>query len=107
MKAATAYAVERGFVVRDKDCGATATFSQFGSLHGEVVRPGWVPFTVSRSGTWSAEGLLTVRRAGAVEADLEDESVSLRGYSTAKDLMNDLAWKLVRPFTWLYSPAGG
>lgn len=98
-KRAGTYLAEYGYTLAaGEPCEATTKFQQLGQFQGEVL-PGLFR---AGSGYWSMEGMVSVTRAG--RADLEDDAVDLRRYSTKQELLEALAWQTVRPITWLYQP---
>ena len=92
---------ERGFQIVDKDCEVSVQYDRFGAFQGETATSR--VFWISRNGYWSQEGIVTVTAGGkTLEQDMQ---VALRGYSTKQDLLNDLAWQIIRPVTWHFQSA--
>lgn len=98
---ATGFLKDYGFPVVEFGCEVAVKYAPFGSFQAEAVTNHG--FWVSRSGYWSQEGIVSVKRGD--KAVLEDHQVNLRGYSSKQYLLDDLAWQAVRPVTWLFSPA--
>jgi hypothetical protein len=98
---ATGFLKDYGFPVVESGCDVAVQYAPFGSFQAEAVTNHG--FWVSRSGYWSQEGIVSVKRGE--KAVLEDHQVNLRGYSSKQYLLDDLAWQAVKPVTWLFSPA--
>lgn len=101
MRKAAQYLAERDFTLAVDACDARISYLAFGHFQADTITAR--PFWLSRSGYWSQEGMLTVEHQGMKV--LEDYPVDLRGYATKQLLLDDLAWAVVRPATWLFQPA--
>lgn len=90
-----------GFRVVDSGCQVQVKYDRFGGFQGEsAVHHG---FWISRNGYWSQEGIVTVTAGGRVLE--QDRAIALRGYGSKQELLDALAWQVVRPVTWHFQSA--
>ena len=94
------YLVQYGFSLATENCGATIRYEPFGAFQGESITRNGV-FTI-KEGYWSHEGLATYSHRGTPVGD--ELQVNLRGYSTNLELLDGLAWTLVKPVTKMFQP---
>jgi hypothetical protein len=85
-----------GFRVVESGCEVQVKYDQFGGYQGETAQHRG--FWISRNGYWSQEGIVTVTAGGKVLE--QDRAIALRGYGTKQELLDALAWQIVRPVTW-------
>lgn len=95
------YLKQYGFNLAETECEVSVKYERFGNFQAETVVTGFL--WKSSSGYWSQEGILAVNYKGRML--VEDQSMNLRGYSSKQDLLNDLAWAVVKPVTRMFRPA--
>ena len=93
------YLRDYGFVYATESCDIVIEYIVFGALQSEEITK--FPFWTSRNGYWIQEGISRISYRGVVV--LDENQILERGYSAKQDLLEGLAWALVKPVIKGYS----
>lgn len=96
------YISEYGFIPVAENPDVEIVYRAWGDFRGgNTTRTGFWGQQVGVS-YWCHEGVFTIKHKGVVFQ--EDSQVNLQGYTTKQDLLNGLAWELVKPVTQHFKP---
>jgi len=91
LKRTAIYLREYGFTQTTEQCDVSVKYQAFGGFQGEISAG------IIQKGYWSEEGTVNVMYRSA--AIFEDEPIVLRGYTTRQELLDSMAWGIVKPVT--------
>ena len=101
LRKAKTYLSERGFRLVDTDCDLKLAYTALDQGQWEVMTTSFLGFR-SRS-SYRVEGLISVwKRDG--EPLAQDQSINIRDYSSKSDVLEALAWAVIRYVPENYRP---
>jgi Winged helix-turn helix len=97
LKHTQSYLAEYGMVQSSGDCDVKVKYHPFGKFQAEEIG------AFVKAGSWSQEGNVTVTWSG--RPIVEDDQISVRGSDSRQDLLDAVAWQVVKPVTKAFKGA--
>ncbi|MBK6850199.1 MAG: hypothetical protein IPG93_00975 [Burkholderiales bacterium] len=95
------YLNENGFTLATEKCDVTVRYQPFGALQSESETD--YIFWSKRNNYWVQEGIANFEYHG--KTTLEDHQIVEKGYAAKQDLLEGLAWAIVKPIIKTYRPS--
>jgi hypothetical protein len=97
LKHTQSYLAEYGMVQSPGDCDVQVKYQPFGKFQAEEIG------AIVKAGYWSQEGNVTVSWNG--RPVVEDDQINVRGSDSRQDLLDAVAWQVVKPVTKAFKGA--